>query len=152
MLKRKNFDLNRTGKSSLNFLIFPSNKIFANISKTSESHIGLPEVLVFTCNSWFFYFHFSWVCRCAIIRSKTICSCQWTGAGTTRMINKINISWSYILTCYTFYLYENTQVKVNKLTTKTTQRRQWRRSGEFNVNFELITHLFLVFLLLSLNM
>ena len=32
------------------------------------------------------------------------------------------------------------------------ERRQWRRSGIFIVNFEHIPHLVLVFLLLTLNM
>ena len=39
----------------------------------------------------------------------------------------------------------------SKLTTKTPTRRQWRRSGVFTVNFEHILHLFVVFLLLTLN-
>ena len=34
------------------------------------------------------------------------------------------------------------------LTIKTTERRQWQRFGVFIVNFEHISHLFLVFLLL----
>ena len=34
---------------------------------------------------------------------------------------------------------------------KTPQRRQWRRSGVFIVNFEYISNYFLVFLLLPLN-
>ena len=39
----------------------------------------------------------------------------------------------------------------SKLTTKKTpERRQWRRSGVFIVNFEYISHLILVFLLLTL--
>ena len=38
------------------------------------------------------------------------------------------------------------------LTIKTPERRQWRRSSVFIVNFELISHLDLVFLLLTLNM
>ena len=40
----------------------------------------------------------------------------------------------------------------SKLTKKTPERRQWRRSGVFIVNFEHISHLVLVFLLLTLNM
>ena len=40
----------------------------------------------------------------------------------------------------------------SKLTIKTPERRQWRRSGVFVVNFEHIPHLALVFLLLTLNM
>ena len=40
----------------------------------------------------------------------------------------------------------------SKLTIKTPERRHWRRSGVFIVNFEHILHLVLVFLLLTLNM
>ena len=39
----------------------------------------------------------------------------------------------------------------SKLTTKIPERRHWRRSGIFIVNFEHISHLVLVFLLLTLN-
>ena len=39
----------------------------------------------------------------------------------------------------------------SKLIIKTPERRQRRRSGVFIVNFENISHLFLVFLLLTLN-
>ena len=39
-----------------------------------------------------------------------------------------------------------------KLTEKTLEQRQWRRSGVFIVNFEPMSHLVLVFLLLTLNM
>ena len=38
--------------------------------------------------------------------------------------------------------------KVNK---KTQERRQWHRSGVFIINFDHISHLVLVFLLLTLN-
>ena len=40
----------------------------------------------------------------------------------------------------------------SKLIIKIPERRQWRRSGIFIVNFEHISHLVLVFLLLTLNM
>ena len=40
----------------------------------------------------------------------------------------------------------------SKLTMKTPERRQWRCSGVFIINFEHISHLVLVFLLLTLNM
>ena len=39
----------------------------------------------------------------------------------------------------------------SKLTIKTPEQRQWRRSGVFIVNFEHISHLVLVFLLLTLS-
>ena len=39
-----------------------------------------------------------------------------------------------------------------KSTTKIPERRQWHRFGIFIVNFERISHLVLVFLLLVLNM
>ena len=40
----------------------------------------------------------------------------------------------------------------SKLTIKIPERRHWRRSGVFIVNFGHISHLVLVFLLLTLNM
>ena len=40
----------------------------------------------------------------------------------------------------------------SKLIIKTPERRQWRRSGVFIVNFEQISNLVLVLLLLTLNM
>ena len=40
----------------------------------------------------------------------------------------------------------------SKLTIKTPERRQWRHSGVFIVNFEHISHLVLVFLPSTLNM
>ena len=39
----------------------------------------------------------------------------------------------------------------SKLKIKTLERRQWRLSGVFIVNFEQILHLVLVFILLTLN-
>ena len=39
----------------------------------------------------------------------------------------------------------------SKLTIKTPERRHWRRSGVFIVNFEHISYLFLMFLLLTLS-
>ena len=39
----------------------------------------------------------------------------------------------------------------SKLSIKTPERRQWHRSGVFIVNFEHISHLVLVFLLLTLS-
>ena len=39
----------------------------------------------------------------------------------------------------------------SKLTIKTPERGNWRRSGIFIVNFEYISHLALVLLLLTLN-
>ena len=48
----------------------------------------------------------------------------------------------------------NTRTKgkiCSKLTIKTPERRHWRRSGVFIVNFEHISHLVLVFLLSTLS-
>ena len=39
----------------------------------------------------------------------------------------------------------------SKLTMKTPERRQWRRSGVFIFNFEYILHIFLMLLLMNLN-
>ena len=41
--------------------------------------------------------------------------------------------------------------KCSKLKIKTPERRHWNRSGVFIVNFEHISHLFLLFLLIILN-
>ena len=48
----------------------------------------------------------------------------------------------------------NTRIRCeicSKLTIKTPERRHWRSSGVFIVNFEHISHLVLVFLLLTLS-
>ena len=75
----------------------------------------------------------------------------------------INDTWVEIqlaLTCFPNNIYflkvrnRNTRKRsevCSKLTIKTLERQQWRRSGVFIVNFEHISHLFLVFLLLALN-
>ena len=39
----------------------------------------------------------------------------------------------------------------SELTIKKLERRQWRRSGVFNVNYEQISQIVLVFPLLTLN-
>ena len=49
----------------------------------------------------------------------------------------------------------NTRIRCeicSKLTIKTPERRQWRRSGVFIVNFEHASHLVLMVLLLTLTM
>ena len=48
--------------------------------------------------------------------------------------------------------YRNTFEICSKLTIKTSQQRQWRHPDVFIVNFEHISHLVLVFLLLILNL
>ena len=40
----------------------------------------------------------------------------------------------------------------SKLTIKNPEQRHWRRSGVFILNFEYISHLVLLFLLITLNM
>ena len=66
-------------------------------------------------------------------------------------------------TCYEFYpvgiylfKFNNRNIRTrsgicSKLSIKTPERRHWRRSGVFIVSFEHISHLDLVFLLLTLN-
>ena len=39
-----------------------------------------------------------------------------------------------------------------KVNNKDTRTRHWRLSGVFNINFDFISHLILVFLLLTVNM
>ena len=57
-------------------------------------------------------------------------------------------SWTYPTNIYLLKVHNrNTRKKCSKLTIKTPERRQSRRSGVFVVNFEHISHLFLMFLL-----
>ena len=69
---------------------------------------------------------------------------------TTQIIH-VNYS---VANIYLFQVYNrNTRKRCeiySKLTTKTSERRHWRRSGVFIDNFEHILHLFLVFLLFIL--
>ena len=52
----------------------------------------------------------------------------------------------------TIYYTRNTRCKIcSKLKIKTAEQCHWRCSGVFTVNFEHVLHLFLVFLLLTLN-
>ena len=43
-------------------------------------------------------------------------------------------------------------IYLHQVNNRNAERRHWRRSGVFVVNFEHISHLNLVFLLLTLNM
>ena len=72
-----------------------------------------------------------------------------------------DISWKHLNTAIPAGIYllkvnnRNTRTRCeicSKLTIKTPERRQWRSSGVFIVNFEHISHLVLMFLLLTLNM
>ena len=50
------------------------------------------------------------------------------------------------------YLFGNYRCEIcSRLTITTPERRQWRRSGVFVLNFEFISHFILMFLLLTLN-
>ena len=63
----------------------------------------------------------------------------------------MQISRSYLLKVNT----RNTRPRCeicSKLTIKTPERHHWRRSGDLIANFEHISHLALMFLLLTLNM
>ena len=80
---------------------------------------------------------------------------------TLRLLKNICISWKSFLPDNPagIYLlkvnYRNTRTRYeicSKLTIKISGRRQWRRSGVLTVNSEHISHLVLVFLLLTLNM
>ena len=48
-------------------------------------------------------------------------------------------------------IYIITQLTFTQLKIKTPERRHWRRSDNFIVSLEHISHFFLVFLLLTLN-
>ena len=66
-----------------------------------------------------------------------------------------NASWCHFLDNFCLFRANNRNIRerceiCSKLI-KILERRHWRRSGVFIVNFEHISHLFLVFLLLILN-
>ena len=88
-----------------------------------------------------------------------------SSTSSSRMVSRAFplISWSTAGSWFIFsagiYLpkFKNRNVRTSceicsKFTIKTPERRQWRRSGVFIVNIEHISHLFLMFLLLTLNM
>ena len=61
----------------------------------------------------------------------------------------------YLLKAWSKVNYKNSRKRCemcSKLTIKTPERRQGRRSGVFVVSFEHISHLFVVFPLLTLSM
>ena len=72
----------------------------------------------------------------------------WVGKNSLRTHTPANISLFKVNKRYTR---KNCEI-CSKLITKTPEWRHWRRSGVFIVNFEHISHLFLVYLLLTLNM
>ena len=58
--------------------------------------------------------------------------------------------------CLKFFKVNNRNTRTmfeicSKLTIKTLERRQWRRSGVFIINFEQISHIVLLFLSLTFN-
>ena len=70
---------------------------------------------------------------------------------TNNRIIRMNLPGNYMLTVNN----RNTRTRCEKclkLTIKTPERRQWRCSGVFIVNFKHYSHLALVVLLLTLNM
>ena len=71
---------------------------------------------------------------------------------TIREIYGFKNVWSWIVGYSPTDNYTRTRCEVSwKLTIKTPERRHWPRSGVFIVNFEHISHLPLIFLLLTLS-
>ena len=81
-----------------------------------------------------------------------------TGNFFTKISSYVSILFCKIMFLLNMYLFKvtNTNTKkrceiCSKLTIKTLERSQWRRSGVFIINFEHIPRLFLVCFLLNLN-
>ena len=93
---------------------------------------------------WRVLFHFIWMTE--LIR------CQQSDVALLTIITTCNNNPANI---YLFKVNSGNNRKRWKIcsqqATKTTERRHWRRSGAFIVNFKHISHLFLQFLLLNLN-
>ena len=73
------------------------------------------------------------------------------------MESKIPVRWACLPSCNYMFKDNNRSTRTrceicSKLTIKTPERRHWRRSVFFIVNFEHISHLVLVFVLLTLSM
>ena len=52
---------------------------------------------------------------------------------------------------FIYFIYWNIFINTNNRNTRKKCRRHWRRSGAFIVNFEHISYVFLMFLLMTLN-
>ena len=68
-----------------------------------------------------------------------------------QIINPLNLAGIYMLKVNNKNFRTRCEI-CSKLTIKTPERRQWHGSGVFIINFEHISHLVLLFLLLFLNM
>ena len=68
----------------------------------------------------------------------------------TKLEGTISIHWRQEKAKLTIETLEKCEI-CPKLTIKTPERRHWRRSGVLIINFEHISHLFLMLLLLALN-
>ena len=81
---------------------------------------------------------------------------RWLEAVRDFFKDNLNLSSEYYPAGKYMFKFNTSNVRTrceicSKLTIQTSERRQWRRSGVFIVNFEYISHLFLVFLLLTLS-
>ena len=77
-----------------------------------------------------------------------------TNSKKSRKASYITFIYQYYTkaTIYLFQVNTRKRCKIcSKLSIKTSERRHYRRSGVFIINFEHISYLFLVFLLLTLN-
>ena len=100
-------------------------------------------------------FYFDWnkveelLVLCFPMQTSSLAAFSWSSYGPT-YYHPIKLQDHFPASIYLFKLsYRNTRKRCeicSKLTKKTTERRQGRRSGVFIVNFEPVSHLFLVFL------
>ena len=109
------------------------------------------------------FFDFKWTFSTMISRIKKYFDFKWTfSTMISRMKKYFDISTDVMCKLYShpagIYLFKvnnrNTRTRCEiypELTIKTPERRQWRRSGVSIVNFELLSHLALVVLLLIMN-
>ena len=95
-----------------------------------------------------------WTSKCYLEKqynkwTRTLLFLNFTNASTLRFFRR------YPVSIYLFRVnYWNTRTMReigSKLTIKTPERGQWRRSGIFIANFEQFSHIVLVFSLLALN-
>ena len=98
----------------------------------------------------------------SLAKADELFECVWPcyGVGTCRVNNQISLTKNQLIYCFNFLTRDNqasiylfnvnngnisTMCEIcSKLTIKTSERCQWRRSSVFNVSFEQVSHIFLV--------
>ena len=155
------------------YLIYLSLSVFSKKNSSIKKMVAVFRVFIKSVHSY------AWYSKKHMVQVFKTISCQWYLFIPPENIRKplffscfqrckkgavACMGWCYPLIIqksynpFNIYLFKvnirNTRKRYeicSKLTVKTLERRQWRGSGVFIVNFEHISNLFLVFLILAVN-